>query len=77
MAADDGYVRAEFESAVFGLIDDVEWVIDAVAERIDYRSASRVGYYDFGANRRRMRRLNRILTSNEKIFPGSESGRSE
>jgi len=69
VVADDEYVRAEFTSRVFGFVDDVEWMIDAVEERIDFRSASRVGYSDLGTNRRRMHKLIRRLTRDGKIFP--------
>lgn len=61
--------RAEFTSRAFGFVDDVEWVIDAVEQRIDVRSASRIGYSDFGANRRRMRKLMDRLAEREKMFP--------
>ena len=73
VAADDEYVRAEFTSRVFGFVDDVEWVIDVVGERIDFRSASRVGYSDLGTNRRRMQKLIRRLTRDGKIFRIRES----
>jgi uncharacterized protein (DUF1499 family) len=49
-----GYIRAEFSSRFFKFVDDVEFLLDAQTGRIDYRSASRVGYYDFGVNRRRL-----------------------
>jgi uncharacterized protein (DUF1499 family) len=49
------YLHAEFTSAVFGFVDDVEF--HARAGRIDVRSASRLGYYDFGVNRRRIEHL--------------------
>lgn len=69
VAGDDEYGRAEFTSRAFGFVDDVEWVIDALEQRIDLRSASRVGYSDLGANRRRMHELIRRLTHEGKIFP--------
>jgi uncharacterized protein (DUF1499 family) len=49
-----GLLHAEFTSKIFGFVDDVELVFDEEEGRIDFRSASRVGYYDFGANRKRM-----------------------
>jgi len=48
------YLRATFQSRCFGFVDDVEFLFDEKAGRIDFRSASRVGHSDFGANRRRM-----------------------
>lgn len=48
------YVKVEFRSAVFSFVDDVEFSFDDGSKVIHFRSASRVGYYDFGVNRRRM-----------------------
>jgi len=53
----DRYVHARFTTPVFRFIDDVEFLRDEENGRIDFRSASRVGYSDLGANRRRMERL--------------------
>lgn len=64
---DETYVRAEFTSRLFGFVDDVEWLIDANEARIDFRSASRVGFSDLGANRRRLRKIIRRLSLDEKI----------
>jgi uncharacterized protein (DUF1499 family) len=47
-------LRAEFKSAVLGFVDDVDFVLDAKARVIHVRSASRVGHYDFGVNRKRV-----------------------
>jgi uncharacterized protein (DUF1499 family) len=52
-----GYLHAEFRSALFGFVDDVELKLTEAAERIDVRSASRTGYYDFGVNRRRVEEI--------------------
>jgi len=48
------YLHAEFRSAVFRFVDDVEFVFDDNERQIHFRSASRRGYYDFGVNRKRM-----------------------
>jgi uncharacterized protein (DUF1499 family) len=48
------YVHAEFISRFFRFVDDVEFVLDDQHTLLHMRSASRVGYYDFGANRRRL-----------------------
>ncbi|MBK7589953.1 MAG: DUF1499 domain-containing protein [Betaproteobacteria bacterium] len=50
------YLHAEFASAAFGFVDDVEFHL-AAAGRIDVRSASRLGYSDFGVNRDRVEAL--------------------
>ena len=46
------YLRVEFETAVFGFVDDAEFLL--LHNRILVRSASRVGYSDLGKNRSRM-----------------------
>jgi uncharacterized protein (DUF1499 family) len=48
-----GYVRAEVDSPLLGFTDDVEFVFGA-GNRIDVRSSSRAGYYDFDVNRKRV-----------------------
>lgn len=51
------YLRAEFTSAVFRFVDDVEFHLRPDEGIIAARSASRTGYYDFGANRARIEAL--------------------
>jgi len=48
------YLYVEFTSLIFRFVDDVEFLIDTKTQIIDFRSASRVGYSDMGANRKRM-----------------------
>ncbi len=48
-----GYVHAEFRSALWGFVDDVEFLFEPSGV-IQARSASRTGYYDFGVNRNRI-----------------------
>lgn len=62
-----GHIHAEFSSRLFKFVDDVEFVLDAETQRIDYRSASRIGYYDFGANRRRLETIRNRLTRSDEI----------
>ena len=62
-----GYIHVEFTSKVFRFVDDVEFAIDEGTKRIDFRSASRVGYYDFGANRKRMEGICRRLAESDGI----------
>jgi uncharacterized protein (DUF1499 family) len=52
-----GYLRAEARSRLFRFVDDVEVVVDDAARLVRFRSASRVGRGDFGANRARMERF--------------------
>jgi uncharacterized protein (DUF1499 family) len=53
----ENYVHFEFTSALFRYVDDVEFLIDESAGKIHFRSASRVGRGDLGANRRRMEQI--------------------
>jgi uncharacterized protein (DUF1499 family) len=48
------YLKLEVRSAFFSFVDDVEFEFDDAAKLIHFRSASRLGYYDFGINRSRM-----------------------
>jgi len=52
---DDNYIKAEFKSKLFSFVDDVEFVI--AESHIDVRSASRTGYSDLGANRKRIEKI--------------------
>lgn len=54
ITSDGVYLHAEFRSALLGFVDDVEFLADTGANVIHVRSASRVGYSDFGVNRRRV-----------------------
>jgi uncharacterized protein (DUF1499 family) len=47
------YLHAEFRTSL-GFVDDVEFYIDQEQHLIHMRSASRLGYWDFGVNRRRL-----------------------
>lgn len=50
----DDYLHAEFRSALFGFVDDVEFWLEEENSLIHVRSASRTGYWDLGVNRRRI-----------------------
>ena len=51
------YLKAEFRSRIFSFVDDVEFEFDDRAKLIHFKSASRLGYYDFGVNRKRMEEI--------------------
>lgn len=57
-----GYLRYEFTSLIFRFVDDIEFVVDDTSKQIHFRSASRVGHSDMGANRRRMQKISKELT---------------
>ena len=48
------YVYAEFTTPLMGYVDDVEFALDADRGVVHVRSASRLGYSDLGANRKRI-----------------------
>jgi uncharacterized protein (DUF1499 family) len=54
--SDASGIDAIFTTAA-GFEDEVSFRIDAARQRIDYRSRSRFGLFDFGKNRSRMREL--------------------
>lgn len=56
------YLHVTFRSRIMGFIDDVEFYFPA-APLIHVRSASRVGYWDMGANRRRIERIRTLFHS--------------
>lgn len=54
---DQHYLSAEFKSRLFGFVDDFELRLDSESGVLHFRSSSRVGYSDFGANSSRVRRF--------------------
>ena len=53
----DNYLHYEFTSLIFRFVDDVEFLVDDTEKKVHFRSASRVGYSDLGANRKRMQTI--------------------
>ena len=53
------YQHFTFTTFPGNFTDDVVFYFDDQEKKIHYRSASRVGYWDFGTNRRRMKNLSR------------------
>ena len=51
------YWHIEFTSYWLGFVDDVEILFFESESRIDIRSASRIGYWDFGVNRKRVEKI--------------------
>lgn len=51
------YLHAECRSVVFGFVDDLELHLRPAEGVIAVRSAARLGYSDFGVNRRRVELL--------------------
>jgi len=53
----DSYLHAECRTALLRFVDDLEFRLDPTASAIHVRSESRLGYSDFGVNRRRVQTL--------------------
>ena len=62
LTATDDYLHAACRTRL-GFVDDLECLLCPAAGVIHVRSASRIGYYDFGANRARVEELRRRLRS--------------
>lgn len=55
------YLHGEVRSLIFRFIDDVEFTLDPEKGVFQIRSSSRVGYSDFGVNRRRIERIRQLF----------------
>ncbi len=56
----DNYLRATCKSRIMKFTDDIEFYFPE-EKIIHVRSASRLGYSDFGANRKRMEKIRRMF----------------
>jgi uncharacterized protein (DUF1499 family) len=69
VASGKDFIRAEFVSAIFRFVDDVEFYLDDRNKVIHVKSASRVGYSDLGVNRRRVENIRERFDRGEKGIP--------
>ena len=67
VTATDNFIHVECKSRIFRFIDDLELYLNSSNEVISMRSASRIGYSDFGANRRRVELLRSELKATQVI----------
>ncbi len=51
------YIHAEFQTKSGIFTDDVEFLLDQNSKKVHFKSASRVGHSDLGANRKRMEKF--------------------
>jgi uncharacterized protein (DUF1499 family) len=65
MAEEAGYLRVEFHTTFF--TDDGEFLLETGSTVIHVRSASRLGYSDFGKNRSRMEDIRRDFEAVAKM----------
>ena len=61
------YLHAECASSLLGFVDDLELHLRPDANIIAVRSASRLGYSDFGVNRRRVETLRTALRGRKVV----------
>jgi uncharacterized protein (DUF1499 family) len=59
---DENYLHYEFTSLIFRFVDDAEFLLEKENGVIHVRSASRVGYSDMGANRKRVETIRKAMT---------------
>ncbi|MCO4794248.1 MAG: DUF1499 domain-containing protein [Bacteriovoracaceae bacterium] len=57
----EDYLYVLDASKIFGFVDDVEFFYDKEAQTLHFRSASRVGKSDLGANSKRVRQILELL----------------
>lgn len=55
------YLHVEVRSLVFRFVDDVEFTLQPEPGLIQIRSSARMGYTDFGVNRRRVEKIRQIF----------------
>ena len=54
---ESNYIYATFSSSFFKFVDDMEFLFDSEKKVVYMRSSSRVGKYDFGANRKHLENI--------------------
>lgn len=59
--SDINYWKYECRSDIFGFVDDLELLYRPAPRKLYFRSASRVGYSDLDANRKRVKKLKELL----------------
>ncbi|HHB76547.1 MAG TPA: DUF1499 domain-containing protein [Desulfobulbus sp.] len=73
-SVNDMFLHATFRTGIFRFVDDLTCRLDPVSGVIHLRSSSRIGYFDFGTNRRRAERIRRTYRTLSGV---DNSGSSE
>lgn len=60
---ESNYMYVEFTTATMRFVDDVEFLVDDANKTIHFRSASRLGHSDLGANRKRMEKVRTLFNN--------------
>lgn len=66
------YIHAEATTRIMHFVDDVEFLYQPSQHLIQVRSASRIGYSDFGKNRSRIQHLRKVLGSKGVLIGGQK-----
>lgn len=61
--AENNYLAATFTSSLFKFVDDFELRLDNDGNKLHIRSASRLGYSDFGVNKRRVEHFLELMNT--------------
>lgn len=65
---DEKYIKTTFTSSLFKFVDDVEFILMKNEEKnhilLHARSASQTGYYDFDANKKRIKSIFKQMDNN-------------
>ena len=69
--SESSYLRVEFRTRLLRFVDDVEFHLRVDDNRIAMRSASRLGYSDLGANRRRLESVRQALSAAGVVKPSN------
>ena len=67
------YIASTFSSSLFSFVDDLEVRVDPKRNQIHIRSAARVGYSDFGVNRKRATALKTTIERHFNTKTGTPS----
>ncbi|RKZ93292.1 MAG: DUF1499 domain-containing protein [Gammaproteobacteria bacterium] len=61
--AENNYLAATFTSSLFKFVDDFELRLDNAGNKLHIRSASRLGYSDFGVNKQRVEHFLELMNT--------------
>ena len=64
----DTYIHAECRTKIMGFVDDLEFYLSTEEHVIHLRSASRLGYSDFGKNRKRIEEIRKKWEEKGRIM---------
>lgn len=57
---EDSFIYAQFTIPIFRFVDDVVFYFNQEKKSIHFRSSSRIGNWDLGVNRRRMKKISQF-----------------